>query len=307
MLTRCILVPLDGSAFSETALPWAFHIAKAWDAGVEVATVHEPVPTLDYDLWEKASREWTDHYVKRVRERIAETVGLQVDGSVLAGSVPEALERLVEEHDVDLVVMATHGRGPLSRAWLGSTADAFVRHTKAPVLLVRPESEDVEVDLAARPTIRHILVPLDGSREAEAVLEWARALAAVDGGRITLLRVFPYPEEFASAYLPHTVQINTELLDEGRQRAREYIEAEVAKLRDQGYEVDGDVVVDSSPAQGIVHWAGEHPVDVIAMATHGRGGVSRLLLGSVTDKVLRSAHIPVLAFRPPAAAKEDEA
>jgi nucleotide-binding universal stress UspA family protein len=113
-----------------------------------------------------------------------------------------------------------------------------------------------------------------------------------------LLRVFPYPEEFASSYLPHTIQVNAELLKEGEAAAKEYIDAQTAALRERGINATGHVCVDASPASGILHFADRTESDLIAMSTHGRGGVSRLLLGSVTDKVLRGAQIPMLVYHP---------
>ncbi|MDX1747152.1 MAG: universal stress protein, partial [Halobacteriales archaeon] len=145
---------------------------------------------------------------------------------------------------------------------------------------------------------RHMLVPMDGSKLSEQVLECAMDLGHVDGVRYTLVRVFPYPAEFASAYLPHTVQLNAQVIEEGKKEAKSYIEARAAELRAEGHEVEGKLIVDANPAAGILHAAEEVGADIIAMATHGRGGLGRLMLGSVTDKVLRGSHVPVLTFRP---------
>lgn len=296
-MSRTVMVPLDGSRFSESALSAAFELAAQWNATVEVVTVHEPVPTLDHDLWESASREWSERYVDEVVERIERETGTRVEATVRSGAVPETLQHHVQENDITLVVMSTHGRGALSRIWLGSSTDSFIRHSTVPVLLIRPE-EDETSSLSAPVSFKRILVPVDGSRESEAIIEWARAVADTEDAQLTLIRVFPYPEDFASAYLPHTVQVNRNVLDEGRNEAERYLETEVAKLRAEGCEAEAMLMVDSSPARGILHFVAEHDVDLIAMSTHGRGGMSRLLLGSVTDKVVRGADVPVLVFKP---------
>lgn len=298
MSTRRIMVPLDGSAFSESALPWAFAIGDAWDADVEIVNVHEPLPVPEFGpIDEDVVDEWSQSYLARTALRIADATGRQVTTTVLHGAPVEALQKHEADSGADLVVMATHGRGPLSRLWLGSVADAYVRRARVPVLLTRPD-DDEQPNLAATPSLDRVLVPLDGSDAAESVLAVARDACDSFGVTYDLLRVFPYPDEFASAYLPQTVSANAQALEEGKQVARAYVERMATALHADGAQAESDVVVDHSPAAGILHHAGEKNVDLIAMATHGHGGVTRALLGSVTDKVVRGAAVPVLVVRP---------
>ena len=296
-MSRLILVPLDGSEFSESALAVALSIARRWEVRLEVLTVHEAVPTLDHDLWETASREWSEKYIASVAERIKEEAGGTVAATALSGTTSEAIQHHVEARGGDLVVMATHGRGPMSRFWLGSTADALVRHSSFPILLLRP-TEGATLKPTEDFSPKKVLVPLDGSRESEAILTHALEIADDPEAMVSLLRVFPYPEEFASSYLPHTIQVNAELLKEGEAAAKEYIDGQAAALRERGIDASGHVCVDASPAAGILHFAERTGADMIAMSTHGRGGVSRMLLGSVTDKVLRGGQIPMLVYHP---------
>ncbi len=296
-MSRLILVPLDGSEFSESALPVGLAIARRWEARLEILTVHEAVPTLDHDLWETASREWSERYVEGVAKRVKEEAGVTVAGTALSGRTGEAIQHHVEARGGALVVMATHGRGPMSRFWLGSTADALVRHSTFPLLLLRP-TEDVTLNLTGDFSPKKVLIPLDGSAEGEAIIAHALALADDPEAEFSLLRVFPYPEEFASSYLPHTIQVNAELLKEGEATAKQYIDGQATALCDRGLKATGHVCVDASPAAGILHFAERTEADLIAMSTHGRGGVSRMLLGSVTDKVLRGAQIPMLVYHP---------
>ena len=295
--SRLIMVPLDGSSFAETALPTALTVAKAWDAEIEVVTVHEPLPNLDHSTWDSVSRQWAEAYLAELVIRVEKSQGASLASARLDGPVADSLQHHAEERQVELVVMASHGRGPMTRAWLGSVADAFVRHATTPVLVVRPDEGRVG-DLTEPVCFDHVLIPLDGSEESRVVLEPALDLGTACSCRFTLLRVYPYGEDFAAAYLPHTVQLNAHTLAEGREKALAEIEAQADELTARGFEAKGRIVVDRSPAAGILRAAEELDVDLVAMATHGRAGITRMLLGSVTDKVLRGAHVPLLVCRP---------
>ena len=130
------------------------------------------------------------------------------------------------------------------------------------------------------------------------ILSHAIALVGGEGSEFHLLRVFPYPRDFSSSYLPHTVQMNADVAEEGRKTAEEYVRAQAVKLVKQGLSAKDHVIVEANPATGILHFAEQCGADLIAMSTHGRGGVSRFVLGSVTDKVVRGAPVPTLVFHP---------
>ena len=165
------------------------------------------------------------------------------------------------------------------------------------VLLVRPEKgESAPED----PTFQRILVPLDGSHFSESVLELAGGMAELYGGKLDLLRVVAYPIEIASPYLPHTVQMNQEVVEEAKASAKEYLENLAEAIRARGVEVETHVVVDSQAGAAVCGACTDLHTDLVVMATHGRGGLKRALLGSTADKVIRSAHTPVLVKRPPA-------
>jgi nucleotide-binding universal stress UspA family protein len=295
-MSRLILVPLDGSEFSESVLDPAIDIARRWDARLEIVTVHEAVPALDHDQWESASREWSEHYIEEVADRIQEETDFKVTATSLNGSPAEAIQHHVLARGVDLVVMGTHGRGPMSRFWLGSTADGLVRHSTVPILLLRPDEDGS--GRMSHFELRRVVVPLDGSPEGEAILSHAITLAGDKDTQFDLVRVYPYAKDFSSSYLPHTVQMNTDLLEERRKAAEEYIQAKADELVAKGLCAEGHVVVEENPATGILDFTQRTGADLIAMSTHGRGGVSRLVLGSVTDKVVRGAQIPALVYHP---------
>ncbi len=293
---RTILVPLDGSAFSEAALPWALGLSRRTHAALQLASVHEPVPSFAYDEWESAAWQWSEDYLRNVREQIRQRTDGEVHAWVGTGRVVELLMSRADSTEADLVVMATHGRGALTRAWLGSVADGFVRHAHQPILLVRPE--DDHPDPTVEPEVQRIVVPLDGSELSESVLDLAIGMAKLYGSQIRLLRVVAYPMEIASPYLPHTVQMNQKVVEEARDAARAYLERIAARITAEGVEATVHVTVDTQAGHAVAREVEELDAQLVVMATHGRGGLQRALLGSTTDKVIRAVHVPILVQRP---------
>jgi nucleotide-binding universal stress UspA family protein len=186
----------------------------------------------------------------------------------------------------DLVVMTTHARGPVARFFLGSMADELVRRSAVPVLLVPPGPEPTR--LIPQPAPEHVVVPLDGSALAEEALGPAADLARLLKADCSLLRVVePSP---------------TQRVPEGRQEADAwaYLGRVAGRLHEQGLTVRVRVVSARHPAEAILEEARGLKNAVIALATHGRGGVRRMLLGSIADKVVRAACCPVFVYRPAA-------
>lgn len=144
----------------------------------------------------------------------------------------------------------------------------------------------------------HLLVPLDGSELAEIALPMAKAIALRFDSEITLLR---------AVHLPHYIgdgldftEVYTNLGENMQVEATAYLEAKQKMLREAGFNVNGRIIVGEPPADAILIAANELGVDTIVMSTHGRGGVMRWVFGSVADKVLRQASIPILLARLPA-------
>ncbi|MCH7891353.1 MAG: universal stress protein, partial [Gemmatimonadetes bacterium] len=134
-MSHLILVPLDGSKFSESALPTALTIARRWNAELEIVTVQEDPSMLAQEVLQLPTHGWFERYLGEVADRVQEEEGFPVHATVLTGSPAEATHNHAAERGADLVVMATHGRGPMSRFWLGSTADALIRRSTIPILL----------------------------------------------------------------------------------------------------------------------------------------------------------------------------
>lgn len=305
-----VLVPLDGSRFGEKALPRALAVAEQTGARVSLVTVAVPRPGAGRasglkgdDSREVGSRR-AEEYLEGVLDRIrsAGFEGTLTTEVLPAGNAAHAVVRHLVESKADLVVMTTHGRGPIQRAWLGSTADGVIRRSPKPVLLLRSVDDGSEepVDLARRPgAFRTAMVPLDGSAAAEALLSRIPPLMSADA-RLLLMRAIAPLVPAGTPYLPHAVREGQDH-EALRTAARDYLDQVASAAPSSAFETEVRVVVQGQPGVSILKVAEEEAVDVIAMSTTGRGGVGRLLLGSVADKVVRGAPCPVLIFRDQAA------
>jgi nucleotide-binding universal stress UspA family protein len=300
-----ILVPLDGSDFAEFALPLALSLAERSRSDVHLASVVTTLPPLTFSEaetgkvkgWFAEERVRAKKYLEKVRARVESGSGsVPVHIRVLSGSPVEALDERVRATGVDLVVMTTHGRGALQRAWLGSVADGLIRRNPSPVLLRRPE--EGRADLSERPVFERILVPLDGSSRSEAILPGVAWIAGLFGARLFLMSVAGSSFPLASAYLPTSGEESSG--PEYRMaEVRSYLSRATADLRNQGVEVEAEAVGGLDAAEGILDHADRIGADLVAMTTRGRGGVARWVLGSVADKVIRAGKVPVLLHRQP--------
>ena len=294
MLDR-MLVPLDGTDFAERALTVAVSLARRSGGSLALATV-EVLPPMDFpdvNMIEPLG-EVARGYLESVADRVREAGVADVSVAVLSGDPPEALERHREDVGAGMTVMTTHGRSPLDRAWMGSVADTFVRSTQAPVLFVRPAEEEGEADLEALPAFGHVAVTLDGSELSETAVDPALVLADLFEADVTLVRVVEYPHATESVYLPDAVKAIQGQLENRREAAHAELERIARELSGEGRTVRRETDVVNHAATGILQVVEEIGADVVVMASHGRGGLSRVLLGSVADKVLRASERPVM-------------
>ena len=300
-----ILVPLDGSRFAEWALPTAVSLADRLSADLELVIVYDEDPTVGgWPLDAEGVREWSIVYLDAVAGQLRVRTDRPVETTVLGGRhVARTLERHIARAGADLIVMTTHGRGAFGRAWLGSTADHLVRHTPAAIMLIRPDTETVAT-MDMMPEFKRILLAVDGSALAEQAIPWARRVGVTYDASYTLLRAVPPVMNPQSPYLPHTIERTHEALEEGRKEAERYLADLAERFIVNGATVHTELQLPVRPATAILHYADRNPIDLIALATHGRGGLTRALLGSVADKVVRGAHVPVLLVRPTTDAAE---
>ncbi|MEP7226626.1 MAG: universal stress protein [Gemmatimonadales bacterium] len=300
---RSILVPLDGSPFAEQALPLALAIGRAARSKVRLVLVHQlPAIPLSveaarfYTSMELAVRRSERGYLRGLAARLRQPGGPRVVSALLAGPVADILTHYVRDSETDLVVMSTHGRGPLQRAWLGSVADYLIRNLEVPVLLVRPR-EEASVP-AGPPGIGRIMVPLDGSPLAEAALVPAAALARLVGAEVVLLQVVPPLIVDIAPLGPRPIGYHEEIIAFRRSVAHDYLQGLAEQLGQQGLRAIALAVLGPGVAETILDVARRERIDLLAVATRGQGGIRRLTLGSVADKLVRAAEAPVLVIRP---------
>jgi nucleotide-binding universal stress UspA family protein len=305
---RTIVVPLDGSRFAETAVAPAAEVARKAGARLHLVMVHEPILALvpaadvpapaapdDVEL-----RQQEQAYLTETAERLGTVGSGPVKLELVDGMAGPALTDYVAKVRPDLVIMSTHGRGPLSRFWLGSVADHLIRHASVPLLLLRPKDgqEPQPEELA----LRSALVPLDLSDEAETVVPVLRDLIRLTGGEITLLHVVEPILGISGAVPPYPVAVPADQLEYSREEAQKRLDGVAARLRTDGLTVSSRVVVGLGVAGTVLETLEQSHLDFVAMSTHGAGGFKRLLVGSVADKVIRASSRPVLVYRPPAKA-----
>jgi nucleotide-binding universal stress UspA family protein len=173
-------------------------------------------------------------------------------------------------------------------------ADRLVRAAPVPLLLIRSSESDASSKLNDRDLFHHILVPLDGSRLAETALDHALAMATLAGARCTLFAAVPPQFDVGG----HVFHLGEEEQQRALEKAEIYLKEVARRVSNRGPVIDTRVVIHPHAAPAILEASRELGADLITMATRGRGGVSRLVLGSTADKVLRGADVPLLLHRP---------
>lgn len=299
---RSIYVPLDGSPFAELALPVAVDIARRSEALLQLALVHHPVPALATALevpeieaqldQEARAREQT--YLRSIEERVRGTGNVPAASALLDGPVAAALRAHIEHTGADLVVLTTHGRGPVSRFWLGSVADQLMRQLHLPVLLVR------QGEVASAPRrFGRILIALDGSPFAERAVDAILRLGQVFQAEYDLVMVVEPPFVIADPSGLSVVPLPVDSEQRLRRAAEHYLEGMAARVRREGARVATHAVEGQGAAGTLLAQADLLHADLVALASHGAGGVERLVVGSVADKVIRGSSHSTLVVRPP--------
>jgi nucleotide-binding universal stress UspA family protein len=321
-----ILVPLDGSARAERALPLAVRLAQASSGSIVLFRAlsyppelvsymtFEPIAISPFVNIERAK-------AKGYLDRIAQTSllsGIRVETEAVVGDIAPAILSAIDEHHSDLVVMSSHGYTGMKRWVMGSIAEKIARLSPVPVLMQRDEASDLASVLTPDGAFQ-ALIPLDGSERAEEAIvpagQLVAALSAPGRGSLHLLCVVVMPAKDLNGYSAGEVIL---------QAVQGYIKATLKSLRSGqlanslhglGLSFSASITIDSDIAAGIARVAesGEsagsgdilegadsvHPSQLIAMATHGYGGLQLLTMGSVTGRTLLATRLPLLIVRPP--------
>jgi nucleotide-binding universal stress UspA family protein len=314
-MTTTLLVPLDGSAKDERALPAAEALADLAGASLHLIRVLDlPLETLSPRAQmmgaadeARARRHDMEVSVRGIADRIVADTGRSVTAEVAEGAdvARVLLERATEQRPV-LVVMATRAAGAIGRALRGSVADRVVRESPRPVVVVPPGADDIG---GKQIRLRRVLVPLDGSALSFRAVEYLLALPRGGDLEYVLLRVIPPGPGAATAsrIIPAwaevmaTAEANLGATDvtQARADAEQGLEAAAARLRAAGAKiVEVRVVEDADPAVAIAAAVRTELADFIAMSTGGASGIKRFVLGSVAEKVVRESDVPVLLVTP---------
>lgn len=291
---RRILVPLDGSELATVAIPWARTLATPETEIVLFRSVAEPAPFVelavasDYPAARVLAHRIKDatDYLTDVATALGE-IARRVTTGVVAGDAPDAILEAADEHRVDLIIMATHGRGFMGRVVIGSVADRVARAATVPVLVIHPHLGTVPTDADSSARIDRLVVPLDGSELARQALPVVQALGQRLGVPVHLVRALPTREEIAA----HPDPVESGYYEEMIAASAELLESEARRLRAGGLAVSTGSLI-GAPAATILDELGAH--DLIVMTSHGRGGVRRWLLGSVAERLIRVGEAPVL-------------
>jgi len=287
-----ILVPVDESKLSERALAIAIPLAEQHGSKLILFHAYERVMPLTMgqgapvrdtaldDTWRAEARA----YVEKLAKRTAKLTTAPVEAVFRDGRVVPEMVAVAAEAGVGLIVMSTHGRGGFQRFWLGSVADALVRQAAVPVMLVRGARPPARRLANAPPFVRAI-VPLDGSDNEERALGAVKALFGRTHARVTLVHVVHPMSAVAGVNLKR---------DHEAEVKQEYLEPLAQRTASATLEVRIEVKVDGNVARVLLESAEAHDADLIVIAGQGLSGLQRFLVGSVADKLIRTAPVPVL-------------
>lgn len=325
-----ILVPLDGSDVAENVLPYVCEVARSagtpllllgvvdpdaidYPSSAQFPSRHEPAVAGRYDPTVRESRHsspveetgvifkdqveasalaYATDRLKLIASRL-NGEGVTTEIRTTLGSPAEEILKVAEEAGCGLIAMSTHGRSRIARGILGSVTDRVIHSSRLPVLAVAPGSatDSQESERAASKTA---VVPLDGSELAEQALPYAVELARALSLEVLLVRVvnITYPVHTYGGYVNFP-----EFTDRLVHEARSYLIGVANDLRRRGLTVRVRVFR-GSPARTLLDFAQETPHNLVVMTTHGRTGMSRWLMGSVADSMVRASGDPVLVVRP---------
>jgi nucleotide-binding universal stress UspA family protein len=287
MLER-ILVPLDGSELAQTVLPYVRGLAKSTGAGVRLLTV----------VKSESEAKRASSYLKSKQGQLG-VEAIETSVSVSTEGEAETILSEAESWNADLIAMSTHGRSGAMRWVFGSVADKVIHAATRPLLLVRsrpeePIPEEVQID--------RVLVPMDGSDLSLSVLPYVEGIAKALGASLVLFSAVAPPQTYTGVEIGAIPA--TSLIDEMMAQNQQFLTDLAKEIEGRGLKARS-VVTTGYPVSEIVRAAQEVEAGLIAVATHGRSGVNRWIMGSVADGVVRRSALPCLIVRPEGLAPQE--
>lgn len=306
-LIGTILLPHDGSELADSTVPYAVALQRATGAPVELLRVLEELKPI----YDSGSRQliWIDPEHPRaeaahselldpVATRLAED-GIKPKQVIRVGDPRHEILKEAEALDRPLILLASHGRGGLSRVVFGSVATGLLRAAPGPVLIVRARDAS---DQPKQVALKKILVPLDGSQLSETALPFAVELARGAGAQLQLVRVAEtfrdeIPQNAPNLFASASYKSMLERFETQEQETRDYLSSVSERLSGDSINVTTEAL-SGDPYREIAGLSEREPTDLIVMATHGRGGITRWFYGSVADRLLTTTTLPILLVRP---------
>jgi len=299
---KVIMAPTDGSELERTALAQAVRLAKRFDAELHLVRVETPPVPVDpasspgvLEITEQTIAEARQARVEKLQALGAECRALGEIRVITAfedGIVGQTLVDYGKRLKADLIVMSSHSHGGLKRVALGSVTDYLIRRADIPVLVVKPSASPADGD--ASRIFNRILVPLDGSALAEQILPLVAALGTRLNATVSLVYVLT-PLTYSQKEI---MQPGLPWWDEDIAIAKAYLTDAEDQLRRAGLSVTKEVVLAEDISAAILDYGLRMRADLIALATNGAGGISRLLFGGVADEITRKSAISLLVFHP---------
>jgi nucleotide-binding universal stress UspA family protein len=286
-----ILVPLDGSELAEAALAPALAFAEALSAHIVLLRVVVPLTIkLNPDLYKRiieSGQNDAEVYLNSIQSR-SPFSSIHLKTEMVVGKAAESIINYAQGNEIDLIVMSSHGRSGISRWVYGSVADKVLHQAACAIAIIHPRVE-------TEPFVnKRILVPLDGSLQAEQALRPALTLAKAVLAELILLRVTIMPQmpmEPVAGWPGFDSVMNAT-----EQDARIYLHRVRDSLTNDHVQINIHIAAEPV-AESIIDTADNLQVDLIVMSSHGRSGMSRWVFGSVTEKTLRGAHCATLVIR----------
>ena len=280
-----ILVPLDGSDLAEAALPVVTEIARV--LGSRVILLNACGMSEDKcDIYQE--------YLNMLALKVTEQTEKKSSAVLVHGSAADEIIKYIEDNKISLTVMATHGRSGISHWAIGSVAEKIIREANRPILLLRSQ-EQCAFDAGV---LSKVIAPLDGSKMGEAALRYVEALAKKASTEVVLFHALERQYHFAIAADTYVQVPYTDAeMKPVKAEAQAYLDHVAQRLAEKGLNVRKEIR-EGKAAESIIDFAGQSGINLIAMSTHGRSGLSRWVFGSVADKIIHSSCARVMVVRP---------
>ena len=301
MKLKNIIWATDGSQEAERALDYAKYIAGK--SGAEIMGVHVvPMPVqvlLDNISESKAEiRKWRlkiENNAAKKFEEVKEECqknGIKFDGVILKGLPSDKIKEFAKRRKADLIVMGKHGHGFLESMLAGSETVRVLKSSRVPVLSVKSKKK-------TKAEFKNILVPIDLSEDSDYALNYALSIAQLTGAKVTVifvLRLEMYAQDLPAGALELVIEQSMKSLNKRASQIKKAFESK--RGASKNIKMNTEVIHGMSEAVTISHYAAKKNMDLIVVHTHGRTGITRFLLGSVTERVVSSAKCSVLVLKP---------